>query len=70
MARIDYARVSTREAQQVFDRQVDALREAGCEPLIAGLRPDLAPASTVPASRRASIIFEKATCWWCSTLTA
>ena len=31
MARIDYARVSTREAQQVFDRQVDALREAGCE---------------------------------------
>lgn len=31
MARIGYARVSTREGQQVFDRQVDALRAAGCE---------------------------------------
>jgi DNA invertase Pin-like site-specific DNA recombinase len=28
---IGYARVSTREGQQVFDRQVDALRAAGCE---------------------------------------
>lgn len=31
MATIGYARVSTREGQQVFDRQVDALRAAGCE---------------------------------------
>jgi DNA invertase Pin-like site-specific DNA recombinase len=28
---IGYARASTREGQQVFDRQVDALRAAGCE---------------------------------------
>ncbi len=28
---IGYARVSTREERQVFDRQVDALRAAGCE---------------------------------------
>ncbi len=28
---VGYARVSTREGQQVFDRQVDALRAAGCE---------------------------------------
>ena len=33
MATIGYARVSTREGQQVFDRQVDALRAAGCERL-------------------------------------
>jgi DNA invertase Pin-like site-specific DNA recombinase len=31
VARIGYARVSTCEGQQVFDRQVDALRGAGCE---------------------------------------
>ncbi len=28
---IGYARVSTREERQVFDRQVDALKAAGCE---------------------------------------
>ncbi len=28
---VGYARVSTREERQVFDRQVDALRAAGCE---------------------------------------
>ena len=27
---VDYARVSTREERQVFDRQIDALRAAGC----------------------------------------
>ena len=31
MELVGYARVSTRESQQVFDRQVDALRAAGCE---------------------------------------
>jgi DNA invertase Pin-like site-specific DNA recombinase len=31
VATIGYARLSTREGQQVFDRQVDALRAAGCE---------------------------------------
>ncbi len=31
MELVGYARVSTREGQQVFDRQVDALRAAGCE---------------------------------------
>lgn len=31
MASIGYARVSTREAGQVFDRQMDALEAAGCE---------------------------------------
>jgi len=31
MELVGYARVSTREAGQVFDRQVDALRAAGCE---------------------------------------
>ncbi len=28
---VGYARVSTREERQVFDRQVDALKAAGCE---------------------------------------
>jgi len=27
---VGYARVSTREERQVFDRQIDALRVAGC----------------------------------------
>ena len=31
MELVGYARISTREGQQVFDRQVDALRAAGCE---------------------------------------
>jgi len=31
VATIGYARVSTREGHQVFDRQVDALRAVGCE---------------------------------------
>jgi DNA invertase Pin-like site-specific DNA recombinase len=31
MELVGYARVSTREERQVFDRQVDALRAAGCE---------------------------------------
>jgi DNA invertase Pin-like site-specific DNA recombinase len=31
MALIGYARVSTREERQVFDRQIDALTSAGCE---------------------------------------
>ncbi len=31
MELVGYARVSTREAGQVFDRQVDALRAVGCE---------------------------------------
>jgi DNA invertase Pin-like site-specific DNA recombinase len=31
MELVGYARVSTREGQQVFDRQVDALRAGGCE---------------------------------------
>lgn len=31
MAFVGYARVSTREGQQVFDRQMDALQAAGCE---------------------------------------
>ena len=31
MSRIGYARVSTTEGRQVLDRQLDALREAGCE---------------------------------------
>jgi DNA invertase Pin-like site-specific DNA recombinase len=31
VAVIGYARVSTREGDQVFDRQLDALRAAGCE---------------------------------------
>ena len=31
MELVGYARVSTREGQQVFDRQVDALKAAGCE---------------------------------------
>lgn len=31
MELVGYARVSTREGQQVFDRQVDALRAASCE---------------------------------------
>lgn len=31
MAAIGYARVSMREGQQVFDRQLDALEAAGCE---------------------------------------
>ena len=31
MASIGYARVSTREEVQLFDRQVDALKAAGCE---------------------------------------
>ena len=31
MATIGYARVSTREGQRVLDRQLDALRAAGCE---------------------------------------
>jgi len=30
MELVGYARVSTREGQQVFDRQVDALQAAGC----------------------------------------
>jgi len=30
MERVGYARVSTREERQVFDRQIDALRAAGC----------------------------------------
>ena len=31
MELVGYARVSSREERQVFDRQVDALRAAGCE---------------------------------------
>ena len=31
LAKICYARVSIREGQQVFDRQMDALRAVGCE---------------------------------------
>jgi len=31
MELVGYARVSTREERQVFDRQVDALKAAGCE---------------------------------------
>ncbi len=31
MELVGYARVSAREERQVFDRQVDALRAAGCE---------------------------------------
>ena len=31
MALIGYARVSTREERQVLDRQIDALKSAGCE---------------------------------------
>ena len=30
MDQVGYARVSTREERQVFDRQIDALRAAGC----------------------------------------
>src|SRR3954453_21676932 len=30
MEQVGYARVSTREERQVFDRQIDALRAAGC----------------------------------------
>ena len=30
MDQVGYARVSTREERQVFDRQIDALRTAGC----------------------------------------
>ena len=30
MERVGYARVSTREKRQVFDRQINALRAAGC----------------------------------------
>ena len=30
MERVGYARVSTRKERQVFDRQIDALRVAGC----------------------------------------
>ena len=30
MEQAGYARVSTREERQVFDRQIDALRVAGC----------------------------------------
>jgi predicted site-specific integrase-resolvase len=30
MEQVGYARVSTREERQVFDRQIDALRVAGC----------------------------------------
>ncbi|MEE3504630.1 MAG: resolvase [Acidiphilium sp. 21-60-14] len=31
MSMVGYARVSTREERQVFDRQMDALKAAGCE---------------------------------------
>jgi DNA invertase Pin-like site-specific DNA recombinase len=31
MELVGYARVSTREGSQVLDRQLDALRGAGCE---------------------------------------
>ena len=31
MELVGYARVSSREDRQVFDRQADALRAAGCE---------------------------------------
>ena len=31
MAQVGYARISTAEGKQVLDRQLDALREAGCE---------------------------------------
>jgi DNA invertase Pin-like site-specific DNA recombinase len=31
MEQVGYARVSTREERQVFDRQIDALRVAGCQ---------------------------------------
>jgi DNA invertase Pin-like site-specific DNA recombinase len=31
MEQVGYARVSTREERQVFDRQIDALRAAGCQ---------------------------------------
>ena len=30
MDQVGYARVSTREERQVFDRRIDALRAAGC----------------------------------------
>ena len=31
MSMVGYARVSTAEGRQVLDRQIDALREAGCD---------------------------------------